>query len=389
MRDEATFVDESLLKKVPRWRGYLEAKLGFRNHWYAVRLSGDVGEGQIEKVTLAGENILLKRINSKVYAIRDRCIHRGIPFSQKPECYTPDTITCWYHGFTYRWFDGVLSDILAAPDSRVIGNRKVQTYPVEEAKGVLFVYLGDEGVTPQPLREDVPPYFLDDDMAVEGHAYLVQSNWRLAAENGFDALHVYIHRTSPLLGNTQRGLPIGHIASSAHITVYEEAGEPKGVYDDFEQHSVVYDATVDGNVVVKGTRSSRPPGPESRSSGASTWLPCSARVDNFPDAGHYQFEWYTPVTEDSHYYLILIGKRVNSEAEALAHRQEFWNRWKPLSLEGFNNQDIEARVGLQTFYKDDRAWLTEGLIEADLPIMKWRELCHEHNRGIQTPDHIR
>ena len=52
---------------------------------------------------LLGENILLKRIDGKVYAIRDRCLHRGVQLSRKLECYTKDTITCWYHGFTYRF----------------------------------------------------------------------------------------------------------------------------------------------------------------------------------------------------------------------------------------------------------------------------------------------
>ena len=74
--------------------------------------------------------------------------------------------------------------------------------------------------------------------------------------------------------------------------------------------------------------------------------------------------------------------------EASDHKQEFWNRWKPVSLDGFNNQDIEARLALQTFYKRDRAWLEEVLIEGDHPIVKWRELCHRHNRGVQRPENL-
>ena len=64
--------------------------------------------------------MLLKRIDGKVYAIRDRCLHRGVPLSRKPDCYTKDTITCWYHGYTYRFQTGELVNILAVPDSRLI-----------------------------------------------------------------------------------------------------------------------------------------------------------------------------------------------------------------------------------------------------------------------------
>jgi carbazole 1,9a-dioxygenase terminal dioxygenase component len=39
MSEQVFFVDDSLLDKVPRWRNYLAAKLGFRNHWYPVKLS--------------------------------------------------------------------------------------------------------------------------------------------------------------------------------------------------------------------------------------------------------------------------------------------------------------------------------------------------------------
>ena len=47
-----------------------------------------------------------------------------------------------------------------------------------------------------------------------------------------------------------------------------------------------------------------------------------------------------------------------------------------------------AREAMQPFYSRDTAWLEEGLIEEDLIIVKWRMLCHEHNRGLQQPKHI-
>lgn len=385
---KSTFVEEALLKKVPRWRDYLDAKVGFRNHWYPIRFSHQVAEAQVVPITLCGEKILLKRIDGRIWAIRDRCLHRGVPFSKKIECYTKDTITCWYHGFTYRWDDGELSDILASPDSRAVGRARVRTYPVEEAKGLVFVYIGDDGATPHPLKEDVPPMFLDEDMAMEGDSYDVASNWRVGCENGFDGLHVYIHRDSPLVANTERSLPIGHTAKSGQIELFEADGAPKGVYDPFAHHSILWDGEIDGKVVVRGVRSPKTDGSATRTTAASLWMPCALRVDDFPDADLHQFEWYVPIDEDNHFYLIMIGRRCANDEEVKAHREEFWNRWKPVSLDGFNNQDIEARLALQTFYKEDKAWLQEMLIEGDEPIVKWRELCHTHNRGVQSPEDL-
>lgn len=282
MESTINFVDDSLLKKVPSWRDYLAAKVGFRNHWYPIKLSREIDESQVVKATVCGENILLKRIDGKVFAIRDRCIHRGVQLSEKLECYSKGTITCWYHGFTYKWETGELCDILASPDSRAIGRRSVKTYPVEEAKGVVFVFVGDTDSTPHPLSEDVPPMFLDADMALEGDSYMVDSNWRVGCENGFDGLHVYIHRTSPLVNNTQRSLPIGHTAQSGKIELLEEDGKPKGVYDAFAHHDVLWDGSVEGEVVVKGVRSNRTDGVPTRTTAASLWLPGVLRVDDFP-----------------------------------------------------------------------------------------------------------
>jgi len=96
---EDSFVEERLLKKVPRWRNYLAAKLGFRNHWYPVMFSREIGENEVEARKLLGENILLKRIDGKVHAIRDRCLHRGVKLSEKVAKLVPngDTLSkAWF-----------------------------------------------------------------------------------------------------------------------------------------------------------------------------------------------------------------------------------------------------------------------------------------------------
>ena len=51
----------------------------------------------------------------------------------KLQTYTPDTITCWYHGFTYSLLDGKLVDILTEPGSKMIGKIGIKTYPVTVA----------------------------------------------------------------------------------------------------------------------------------------------------------------------------------------------------------------------------------------------------------------
>lgn len=152
-------VNEAQLARIKSWRPYVEAKLGFRNHWYPILQSADLKEGTPKQAELCGEKLLLNRVDGKAYCMRDRCLHRGVSFSRRPECYAKGTITCWYHGWTYSWESGELVQILTNPQSSQIGRHRIKVYPVQEAQGIVFVFLGD--IDPPPLAWDVPPNFLD------------------------------------------------------------------------------------------------------------------------------------------------------------------------------------------------------------------------------------
>src|SRR3546814_5640369 len=86
--------------------------------------------------------MLLNRVEGRIFAIKDRCLHRGVTLSDRIECYSKQTISCWYHGWTYRWDSGKLVDILTNPKSVQIGRHALKTYHVEEVQGVVFVYVG-------------------------------------------------------------------------------------------------------------------------------------------------------------------------------------------------------------------------------------------------------
>lgn len=369
------------------WRAYVEAKMGFRNHWYPVRFSHELSEGQLTTVQLLGEKLLIKRIEGKVYAIRDRCLHRGVPLSRKPDCYTKDTITCWYHGYTYRFQTGELVNILAVPDSRLIGRRKIMSFPVEEAKDLIFVFLGDADPVP-PLRQDVPPGFLDDDVMILGKHRVVNSNWRIGAENGFDALHIFIHKDTTLRHYRTFNFPIGHTPLPGAVKVVEDADGPKGVIDDFAQHAPVWDGIIDGRVVVRGPRSEQVKG-TSASVGTSIWLPGVLKVESFPAPGLTQFEWYVPLDAKTHLYVQTIGQQVRNDAERQQFANDFESIWKPHGLDGFNADDIWAREVTEPFYADDYGWVDEMLCEPDSTILEWRRLASRGNRGIQTPQDLR
>nr|BAH60853.1 terminal oxygenase component of carbazole 1,9a-dioxygenase [carbazole-degrading bacterium OC11S] len=386
--EKTGFVSEEILDKIRVGKEYVAAKYGFRNHWYPALFSKDIAEDEIKTVELLGEKILLKRIDGKVYGIKDQCIHKGVPLSRKPECYTKGTISCWYHGFTFRFEDGLLCDIVGVDKSNIIGKRHVKTYPVQEAKGLVFVFVGDEGYEVPDLSRDVPPKFLDEDMAIRGMAREINSNWRVGAENGFDSTHIFIHKDSILIENNDLALPLGLVPTGrGAFKVQKEEDGPKGVFDLFEPETIrpVFQGTVEGEEVRMGT----PEGKNMLPHNISIWLPGVLRVDPWPDPKLTQFEWYVPIDGKRHLYLQTIGCRVNSAEEEAQFDKEFEERWKPVALEGFNDDDIWAREAAEDFYADDTGWLREQLFEPDGNIIEWRKLASKHNRGIQTPEDIK
>jgi len=376
---EAFLDDPSSHQQVKHaWRPYLEAKLGFRNHWYPVLFSYDLGGDVPKPVKVLGERVLLRRIDGRIYAVEDRCAHRRVPLSAKLECYTPETVTCWYHGFTYNFRDGKLVQVLTEPGCALIGKMAIKTYPVLEAQGMIFVFIGDG--EPPALQEDVPPGFLNVGLATHGIHREVKSNWRLGTENGFDTTHIYIHRNSKLITTTDAILPLGLVPTSKHSMDIVEGPGPKGVIDKLASNYVpVFESTIDDVTISARMK----PNGKAVAASVSIWLPCVLRVEGFPTPEITQFEWYVPINEKTHRYWQVMVKKTNTPAEAVAFQAEVDSYWEDVSLRGFNDDDIWAREALEDAYTEGNGWAKERLFKPDMCIVEWRKLASAHNRGIQ------
>ena len=179
-----------------KWTAYDAAAGGLENYWYPVQWSSEVGN-RPQATRLCGHNIVLVRgHDSRVRALNDRCPHRGVPLSNGRVEF-PGTLTCAYHGWTYRLTDGELCAVITdGPDSKICGKVAVRTYAVEERLGLVWVFLGD--ATPHDLSAQLPEELVNPPkFCVGGRIENRTGNWRFYAENGFDEGHAkYLHRTS-------------------------------------------------------------------------------------------------------------------------------------------------------------------------------------------------
>lgn len=177
------------------WPHYQAAAAGFRGYWYPVAFSSQI-TGKPTAVTLLGERIMVIRDNGTVYALKDRCPHRGVPLSYGNQQF-PGTVSCIYHGWT---FDLKTGDLAAAitdgPASPICGKVTQPTFEAAERLGMVWLFVGDGEEAP-PIDDQLPEELRDNPGIVGVRIQAREGNWRFAAENGYDEGHAkYLHRTA-------------------------------------------------------------------------------------------------------------------------------------------------------------------------------------------------
>jgi len=373
---------------------YLQATWGLKNHWYPVLFSSELADGDVKGVKVCGLPIVLRRAKGKVHALLDRCLHRNAKLSHKPMCLTEETITCWFHGFSYNLEDGKLMSIVGAPDDELIGKVKLRTFPSQEFRGMIFVFVGDEDYSPvPPLEHDLPvpvskdyeyatAHILDDDAVVLGIHTTVRCNWRLATENGFDPGHALIHRENAIVlalsGNRQQQLAYRPVSEDA-FRIFDGEG-PKGIMNLYGTDKYV---PVMEN---KALNIHSATGTEFKFTGSRTsmYMPGVLMVENFPDRGVAHFEWYVPIDDKTHEYWRCIIARCPTAEDRKKFEFRFKHFYEPLALRDFNQADVDASESLQEAYEEG-GWDKEMLFTLDAVLVGWRRLVSRHNRGIASP----
>jgi carbazole 1,9a-dioxygenase len=386
------------------WQRWVDAELGLRGYWYPVARSSDVLEGEPKSIMALGEEILLVRKGDRLYGVEDRCAHRGTRFSERPLSLSEDTVTCWYHTWTFDLEDGRIRCILNDPETVLKGKVGIRAYKVQEARGLVFAYIGD-GDAP-PLEDDLPPGFLNEDLAMHiTEPGIITANWRLCLENAFDPGHHFIHNWSPLVIESGFPMTFGYVAKKGeeHAQVHYEVDGPgtMGFTRCTKTSEFLFEATIPG-------RDGRPdvlyqaPGAAGRTKEellerfmsmapitVGIWLPCANSITNFPYTGAHNFEWLVPIDAHTTQYFKVGGKPCATEAEAEAWRgQQGYDEWEGPVIKGFMVDDNKARESMEKFYTEEDGWYRERLYRPDLEITMFRKFFSEHARDIQTREHV-
>ena len=75
----------------------------------------------------------------------------------------------------------------------------------------------------------------------------------------------------------------------------------------------------------------------------SMFLPGVLMVENFPELGRTQYEWYVPIDDKRHEYWQVIAGRCRTDEERQIFENRYEHLYEPLALRDFNDHDLFAR----------------------------------------------
>jgi phthalate 4,5-dioxygenase oxygenase subunit len=158
-----------------------------RRHWLPVCMSEEVAEpdGTPLKARLLGVDLVVFRdTKGRVGVMDELCPHRraSLVFGRNEEC----GLRCLYHGWKFDVDGNVLDMSSEPPDSRLRTNLKHQAYPVREAGGFIWAWLGPA----DDVAEFQPPAWAPTS-AIKTSIVKIHAacNWAQVLEGSIDSAH--------------------------------------------------------------------------------------------------------------------------------------------------------------------------------------------------------
>lgn len=188
--------------------------MGFvTNAWYVAGWSRDFGDDLVPLTMLDRRLVVFRRSDGRLAVLEDRCPHRLLPLSKGER--VGDTIQCGYHGMT---FDGGGKCVRVPGQDNLPASAYVETFPVEERHGIVWVWMGDPDRADPDAIFDLPEFSDPAWHVHHGGALHIRANYLNVAENLVDPAHVsFVHPTT--LGNAaSENVPV-HVRTNGEAIV--------------------------------------------------------------------------------------------------------------------------------------------------------------------------
>jgi len=164
-----------------------------RNSWYVAAWDHELGTCQLMPIKVLGEEIVLyRRTDGRAAALEDACPHRKLPLSMGR--IKGDTVECGYHGLT---FDSTGTCTRVPGVEKIPHVACVQSYPIEERYGLLWIWMGDAAQA-DPAKIFEVDHWGDPAWGLNrGDSMAIACNYLYMTDNLLDPSHVaWVHQTS-------------------------------------------------------------------------------------------------------------------------------------------------------------------------------------------------
>jgi phthalate 4,5-dioxygenase oxygenase subunit len=158
-----------------------------RRHWLPACLSEEVAQpdGAPVRIRALGEKLVAFRDSSgRLGVLDEHCPHRraSLALGRNEEC----GLRCLYHGWKFDVEGNVLDMASEPPGTRMNDKIKQKAYPVREAGGFVWIYMGP----PEEMPEFEPPPFAPTPNAKVSILKIhVPCNWAQILEGQIDSAH--------------------------------------------------------------------------------------------------------------------------------------------------------------------------------------------------------
>lgn len=158
-----------------------------RRHWVPAALSEQLAEkdGKPVRLKLFGEKLVAFRdSDGRIGVLGEFCPHRkaSLAFGRNENC----GLRCLYHGWKFD-VDGNVIDMPSEPkESGFAARVKHKAYPVREAGGFVWVYMGPAEAMPE---FEAPPWAPTPDTKVSVVRIDIPCNWAQIMEGQIDSAH--------------------------------------------------------------------------------------------------------------------------------------------------------------------------------------------------------
>ncbi|MEM7770539.1 MAG: aromatic ring-hydroxylating dioxygenase subunit alpha [Cyanobacteria bacterium P01_A01_bin.37] len=162
------------------------------NHWYPLEWSDQLKPGQLQAAVVWQRSIVVYRDqDGHAYVLENRCPHRGVELHLGKV--QGKGVACAYHGWVFDGESGDCTDIPYLPSDQKLPCASVQSYPVKEKYGLIWVFPGDPALADDHSLPEVPEFESDEWLMIPITANF-KAHFSICNENAMDVFHGFLHQ---------------------------------------------------------------------------------------------------------------------------------------------------------------------------------------------------